>query len=482
MTESGWLWKAVRVRDRDGASRGRTDTFKGPRATALIGLIACIGALTTTSHTFGQTSAPQTDLLVAIDNSYQMRAFGRASALRNAIGTAMTGVSPQARVAFVQFGKRPQLNATFASREDPRFDVYVTEALRRIALTNRRSDLAAAVERGLSEFREHSDPSSVRALVIITNAGTLGNWETRRATNWVSSTLAPEAIALRVRISLIVLGDRASFEMPQRLAWTTNGTYMRASTLGSVPGLLDRIVRDQVNARPETSEAMPIAAAVGAARELPSFLPLATFAVVIACAVLSALNLRRLRLERGSHAADRAPTFEPAPRADGETGDVALPAAESALDTIQHRLEFLVATTEAADLNAYQDQEELENRLTTLCTDCVLVMDHLEGMITGRTLPQETIEALERIQRRFARLLASARIEEINVEPGSLFDAGSQIAVSARDADAPPGTILSVQRKGYAIERRRKGKVVLRPAEVIVARHRAEAAFQNPRV
>jgi molecular chaperone GrpE len=88
----------------------------------------------------------------------------------------------------------------------------------------------------------------------------------------------------------------------------------------------------------------------------------------------------------------------------------------------------------------------------------------LEHAMTVGNAPQGILDGLRAVRDHALAVLARLgfpRFEDV----GAQFDPARHEAVSAVEADAPPGTVVAVVRPGYG-----SGEAVLRPAAVVVAR------------
>jgi molecular chaperone GrpE len=88
----------------------------------------------------------------------------------------------------------------------------------------------------------------------------------------------------------------------------------------------------------------------------------------------------------------------------------------------------------------------------------------LEHAMTVANAPQGILDGLRAVRDHALAVLARLgfpRFEDV----GAQFDPARHEAVSAVEADAPPGTVVAVVRPGYG-----SGEAVLRPAAVVVAR------------
>ena len=88
----------------------------------------------------------------------------------------------------------------------------------------------------------------------------------------------------------------------------------------------------------------------------------------------------------------------------------------------------------------------------------------LEHAMTVGNAPQGILDGLRAVRDHALAVLARLgfpRFEDV----GAQFDPVRHEAVSAVEADAPPGTVVAVVRPGYG-----SGEAVLRPAAVVVAR------------
>src|SRR5579863_311808 len=150
---------------------------------------------------------------------------------------------------------------------------------------------------------------------------------------------------------------------------------------------------------------------------------------------------------------------------------------DSELDKLRKQVEDQKAlyVRTLADFDNYRKRVERERRTNAdlgrreVLTRLLSVVDNLERAAAYRadgTAPEAIIDGVLATVKQFHALLESENVRAIETV-GKPFDPSvSEAVATAPDGSVPDGTVLNEARRGYAI-----GDEVLRPAQVIVAKH-----------
>jgi molecular chaperone GrpE (heat shock protein) len=134
----------------------------------------------------------------------------------------------------------------------------------------------------------------------------------------------------------------------------------------------------------------------------------------------------------------------------------------------------LQAAVDRYALSNYNAIQEVEEQCVSLGRECILLLDHFDIMIQRAEDGSQQADSLRSARSRLCNLLEAAKIEEIPVKAGDVFDSAVQVATSTVAGSDREGLVVAVARKGYEMKVRGRG-VILRPAEVTVTSVHAEA-------
>jgi len=134
----------------------------------------------------------------------------------------------------------------------------------------------------------------------------------------------------------------------------------------------------------------------------------------------------------------------------------------------------LQAAVDGYALSNYNAIQEVEEQCVALGRECILLLDHLDIMIHRAEEKSQQADSLRSARGRLCNLLEGAKIEEIPVKTGDVFDSSVQVATSIVANGSREGVVVTVSRKGYEMKVRGRD-VILRPAEVTVTSMHAQA-------
>src|SRR5215469_6093035 len=210
--------------------------------------------------------------------------------------------------------------------------------------------------------------------------------------------------------------------------------------------------------------------------------------IVLAVAVLVAVFARAV-FRRRRHSRVKVPGWElldiaveepssnlslSALREQGATVSRELVNAREVLTRTSSTVNQLQAAVELYALSNYNAVQEVEEQCVSLGRECILLLDHLDIMIHRAEERGQQADSLRSARRRLCDLLEGAKIEEIPVKAGDVFDSAVQVATSTVASSASEGLVVAVSRKGYEMKVRGRD-VILRPAEVTVTSMHAQA-------
>ena len=115
-----------------------------------------------------------------------------------------------------------------------------------------------------------------------------------------------------------------------------------------------------------------------------------------------------------------------------------------------------------------RENEELRSRAAEAVVVSMLpVVDSLERALAAADRHEEgqIVAGLRLVAEQLRGTLAGQGLDELEVQPGALFDPGFHEAVLTQESENEEGVVLQVLEQGYLLHGR-----LLRPAKVIVAR------------
>jgi molecular chaperone GrpE (heat shock protein) len=367
--------------------------------------------------------------------------------------------------------------------DSKRFEGDLSDALSKVNYSGSRPYLGAGVERAIDELRQHGRSGAKQAVVFVSDGFLYrgSGQTTNKSSSWLPEDLALEAMHLGISVFPVILNHAADYRMVPRLARTTGGEYF--TTLApSLPPALEQVAESLA----KNVESVP--AAVPKIPQDPAFDPrgLMVWAlVVIGLAVATLIVVFAWR--RHSRAKASRPEFlriaikEPASnlslsalREQGATVSRDLVNATEVLTRTNSTVNQLQAAVDGYALSNYNAIQEVEEQCVSLGRECVLLLDHLDIMIDRSEEKSQQAESLRNARGRLCNLLEGAKIEEIPVKAGDIFDSAVQVATSTVANGNREGLVVAVSRKGYEMKVRGRD-VILRPAEVTVTSMHAEA-------
>lgn len=416
------------------------------------------------------------DVVLVVSNSANMRRVDPNRAAPKALNDFAATLPPGSRLGVVLFGSGATLVKDLNSAPNPGFDAALAEALH---YRTRLSNLSAGVERAIYELREHGRRNAQRVILIVLDGHRPGatSAATEDNTRWLLTGLMDEAKRNGVRIVTTVLGNEPDFRIAQTMALATGGSYFRALTATSLPGLLPKMLASakQTPANVEKQnrrEPTPAKVLPSGYSYLPWLLSVTTLLVAIVAATifLSRSFRRASAISLTEHAQPRlASPSMPQLRDQGGTALKTIAEVSQLLRSLEEQLKTLQTISTESVITADRAAESAEERYSSLINDCISTVEFLEIMSRQESLSGDASMALGRALKRVARILEHAQVIEIPVRCGMPFDSATQEHSTSADRGEPYGVVTKIERKGYMMTSPLRGSVVLRPVRVEVS-------------
>jgi molecular chaperone GrpE (heat shock protein) len=480
--EPGLVAKMKHLRDEinNGSQHERKDFLIWIRVVLLL-------ATCTLSPLLSEAQSTPLDVFLLIDNSSRMWQYDSRLSLPGALLTFATRLPANSQLGILIFDKDVTGVLELTRTDSKRFEGDVSEALRKVNYTGSRSNLAAGIERAIVELRQHGRSDAKRAVVFVSDGILhLGSGQTtNKSSSWLPEDLALEAKHLGISVFPVILNQAADYRMVLGFARTTGGEYFRALA-PSLPRALEQV--DEILAK--NVESVP---AVPESPQDPPFrrrgLMVGVVVIALAVAMLVAVFAWR-RHSRGKaprpellRIAIEEPSSNLSLSALRERGAIVsreLFNATAVLNRTNSSVNQLQAAVERYVLSNYNAVQEVEEQCVSLGRECILLLDHLDIMIHRTEEESQQADSLRSARARLCNLLEGAKIEEIPVKAGDVFDSAVQVATSTVANGSREGLVVAVSRKGYEMKVRGRD-VILRPAEVTVTSMHAETQAEGAR-
>ncbi|HEY6342225.1 MAG TPA: nucleotide exchange factor GrpE [Bryobacteraceae bacterium] len=427
-------------------------------------------------------SHPPWDIVFVVDNSRSLRFTHAASPLSGALPAFAARLPLNSTVGLLVFAKNPNVVLERQSAAAAPFQSALRAALASLNYKNSRSDFAEALERAIYELREPTGRNGPGAVILVTSGVlNLGNASlSAQKTRWVRDGLAQEAARRQIPVFSILAGPSADFQLFQELSRVTAGEYYRASSPAQLTSALTAIAQRLTAVDRPDHPAPPIRLA---SERSPGILDRRSLAAAAVAAVLLFLTiaLTRKYLRRSTaperNAAhpvseDPPPSLSTLREQAGTVSKTLCDAADSLARANDAVPQFRKALDSYA-LSTFKRLRDANECCLTLARECISLLDHLDITIDRAQAVNEPVQSLVGVRQRLLGLLEAARIEEIPVKPGDLFDGSVQVSVEAVAGPGPEGVVAEVSRKGYSM-RIDGADVLIRAAEVVVSAKQAQ--------
>ena len=176
------------------------------------------------------------DVVVLVDNSTPPFADreGFKRAFDEAMEQAVISIRPTVRLAVFWFDEHVYAAGTFQSLTTETKQTLLqrllgngTQALSQMNFQGRSSNIPAALERALREFRENSREGVRKSIVLISDGiiEVTGDRHDTGLQDWIEQAFAQDAHALGIRLYGIALSAQAKFDLFATMARKTGGAY-----------------------------------------------------------------------------------------------------------------------------------------------------------------------------------------------------------------------------------------------------------------
>jgi hypothetical protein len=183
------------------------------------------------------------DLVFVLDASGSMKQSDPSRLLVQALAGLVGRLGRQDAAGLVLFGGQARAAFPLAVLAgDDKRQTLLAE-VNQLRYAEARTNMAAGVERGLYELRQHKRAAAIPALVFLTD----GIMDTGSAAkdaemrDWLRTRLLPEARELGVRFFSIALTEQADYAMMQEFATVTKGDYYRAPSGADIGPIFEKI-------------------------------------------------------------------------------------------------------------------------------------------------------------------------------------------------------------------------------------------------
>ena len=221
--------------------------------------------------------AVERDVVLMIDNSGSMRQNDPNFLTREAAAEFIDALDEQTRLAVLLFDHRirmvfPLTPITMQAR------AQILEGLDQINFKGQRTNIPAAMERGIYELKHQGRPDAQKSIVFITDGivDTGDRQNDRQKTEWLRKNLAQDAAQNHIRIFGVAFTDQADFELIQSLAQKTGSAYFRAfdpEDISQVFGEINRLITAEAPSEPAAAKEPPTAAPSPPAQAAPAAAP-----------------------------------------------------------------------------------------------------------------------------------------------------------------------------------------------------------------
>jgi hypothetical protein len=200
------------------------------------------------------------EVMVALDNSGSMQRSDPQRMMPEVVKGFAAQLETGARLGVVIFGAGAEVVLELGEAARPGFAAQLEEALQRLTYGAAHTDIAAGVERGLYELREHGRAEADRALVVLSDGYVdLGSRErSAERAAWLRNHLTAEAKRHGIRLFGVAFTDGADFGLLQALGERTRGSYFRVLKIADMPRVFEgvRAALEKI-ARGEAAAAAP---------------------------------------------------------------------------------------------------------------------------------------------------------------------------------------------------------------------------------
>lgn len=192
----------------------------------------------------GAAGSLSLDVVFVLDHSGSMKQNDPQRLVIQAATDFLGKLGPNDAVGLVVFGGQAKAVHPLSplSAEDKRKGLL--DAIAGIRYGDPRTNMAAGIERGTYELKQHGRAAASPILIFLTDGimDTGSQAKDAEMREWLRTRLLPEARERGVRIFSIALTEDADFALIQETASVTGGDYYRAINAKEIAEIFDRIL------------------------------------------------------------------------------------------------------------------------------------------------------------------------------------------------------------------------------------------------
>lgn len=214
----------------------------------------------------GQIAADGLDTVLVLDQSGSMKQSDPQRVLLQAASRFVENLGAKDFAGLVVFGGQARAVHPLASvQAEGRRDLLADIA--KIRYDDSRTNMAAGIERGLYELKQHGRTGASPILIFLTDGimDTGSNAKDAEMREWLLKRLLPEARDRGVRIFSIALTEEADYALIREMASVTQGDYYRALSAQEIAGIFDQIHARMSQPRPSAPSSVALPPAPGPA-------------------------------------------------------------------------------------------------------------------------------------------------------------------------------------------------------------------------
>jgi hypothetical protein len=152
-------------------------------------------------------------------------------------------LAPGDAAGLVLFGTQAKASFPLTPLSQPPARTALLEEIRRIRYDDPRTNIAAGIERGIYELKEHGRADATPILIFIAD-GIMDSGSPARDAEmreWLRTRLLLDARERGARIFSVALTEQADYALIQEMATVTGGDYYRALGVKEIGGIFERI-------------------------------------------------------------------------------------------------------------------------------------------------------------------------------------------------------------------------------------------------
>jgi hypothetical protein len=221
--------------------------------------VALVGGTFLGASPPARAEEPALDVVFVLDTSSSMARNDPKRLVSAATSDFVKGLSDDDGAGLVLFGASARAPRALAPLSAPGQREALAAEIARIQYTDRLTDMAAGIERGLYELRQHGRSGSLHAIVFmsdgIVDTGSAGRDEQRVA--WLRKDLLADAERDGVKIIAVAFSEEADFMLIREMAVSTGGEYYRCASAADVAQAFGQIAAKLTATAPPRAEIAP---------------------------------------------------------------------------------------------------------------------------------------------------------------------------------------------------------------------------------